>query len=69
MSLQESTLKGGTRKPLFINKQNERKGSGPPRVYANRYRSLRTLGSGRFGTVFLVEDTRMNQNDLYFLIF
>lgn len=30
------------------------------RIYANRYRVVKRLGSGNFGTVFLVEDLRAN---------
>ena len=36
----------------------KREGGAAPRVLANRYRAEQRLGSGAFGTVFLVTDLR-----------
>lgn len=44
--------------PKKIPKELASKSSCAGRVYANRYRVIKRLGSGSFGTVFLVEDLR-----------
>ncbi|KAL3319601.1 Serine/threonine-protein kinase Nek11 [Cichlidogyrus casuarinus] len=37
--------------------------SDAPKIYANRYKVVRKLGKGAFGTVFLVNDSKLNDND------
>ena len=69
MPSQDPGPKGNTKKPGATGSQNENRAPGPMRVYANRYKVLEKLGSGQFGTVFLVEDSRLNPNDLYLLFF
>ena len=46
--------------PKKIPKGLALKGRGAGKVYVNRYKVVTHLGSGSFGTVFLVEDLKTN---------
>jgi serine/threonine protein kinase len=47
--------------PKKIPKELASKSSCAGKVYANRYKVVKRLGSGSFGTVFLVEDLKADR--------